>query len=71
MKPVYLVLGLVATVVAFAGISTLISSVSGACSAYINALSALVFVVGSVAAAYGWVNGLGLKVKPHIKSTTV
>ena len=69
MKPVSLVIALIATAAAIAGLVMLISNVSGACIALYSLLGVVLFVVGSVIAAHGWVNGLGLKVTPNIKSS--
>ena len=71
MKPAYLVLAVAASAAAFWGIVTLISSVATTCLAMTNAIAALVFVVSIVAAAHCWVNGLGIKIQPHIKHTSV
>ena len=71
MKPVYLAIGLAASAAAFVGISMLISNVSSACVSSTNVIASLLFLFGSVAAAYGWVNGLGLKIKPNIKTISV
>ena len=71
MKPVSLVIALIATAAAVAGIVMLITNVSGACVAAKSLLGTLLFVVGSVAAAHCWVKGLNLTIKPNIKYTSL
>ena len=71
MKPVYLAAGAAATAVAVVGFYLLVTSVFGACESTTNALACLMFVAGSVAAAYGWVNGLGIKVKASTRKGSI
>jgi len=67
MKPVSLVIALIASFAGVAGMVMLITNVSGACIALNSLIGVALFTVGSVVAAHGWVNGLGIQIKPNIK----